>query len=164
MQNTYSVLLSNTSKKSVDFYKSSQGIENENVFSPKELMDIKADEMIKGFRNMIKYSNLELRDYFTVQEAFFIVASRNEAIYDSKFSPKSSLYINAYDSIKYDSFDVHYDVDPKIILDKLEKLTEFQAFCVIQMSLNYFLDFDLCFDLDYKGLRRRFLISEVKVE
>jgi len=159
MKNKYSVLLSSDSKKSVDFYKSCQGIENENVFSPKEIMDMKADEMIKGFRNMIKYSNLELRDYFTVQEAFFIVASRNESIYPSIISPKSSLYSNAYDSIEYDSYDVYYDIDAKIILEKIKRLTEFQAFCVIQMSLNYFLDFDLCFDVEHKGLKKRFLIS-----
>lgn len=87
---------------------------------------------------LFKYTKRELINYFTVEEATLIIASLNGTLYEiSMINPKIVLIGNVEDSIDLDGFDSLYQVDKKMLLDKLSKLSEFQSYMVLNMSFEF---------------------------
>ncbi|WP_279146694.1 MULTISPECIES: hypothetical protein [Clostridium] len=87
---------------------------------------------------LIKYTQKELINYFTVEEAVLITAALNGTLYDvSTINPKIVLIGNVKDSILLDGYDTFYKVDKDTILKKLQALSEFQCYVVIQMAFEF---------------------------
>lgn len=62
----------------------------------------------------------------------------NGTLYSVRYiPPKTMLKGNIEDSIVLEQYDVLYKVDSKKLIEKIDKLTEFQAYVVIHMALEY---------------------------
>jgi hypothetical protein len=86
--------------------------------------------------NMVRYTKLELKDYFTVDEAILICKALNGFSLDREMSIKRKVYIEIEDYFKYTPF--REDVSAEELLRKISNLTEFQCFVVVVMVNDFF--------------------------
>ncbi|HOL22469.1 MAG TPA: hypothetical protein PLQ41_06415 [bacterium] len=123
----------------------SKGIENFRKrydFKPTVEDEIKIRELfaaaeIAGITaNMLRYTKLELKDYFTVDEAILICKALNGFSLDREISIKTKIYIEIEDYFKYTPF--REDVCAEELLRKISNLTEFQCFVVAVMVNDFF--------------------------
>ena len=85
--------------------------------------------------NMVRYTKLELKDYFTVDEAILICKALNGFSLDREMSIKTKVYVEIEDYFKYTPF---REVCAKELLRKISNLTEFQCFVVVIMVRDFF--------------------------
>lgn len=88
---------------------------------------------------LIKYTQRELLGYFTYNEAVLMINAFNGTLYDlnSLIPPKTLLFGEIEDSINYDFTDSLYNVDKTTLLNKINKLTEFQCYVVISKCFEF---------------------------
>jgi hypothetical protein len=79
----------------------------------------------------------ELTGLLTLDEARFIASIFNSTVYSNHIPAKAYLTNMVLDAIELGSYDTIYNVDKKAILDKLENLTEFQAYIIITMAYSF---------------------------
>lgn len=111
--------------------------------------------------DMLAHTKTKLVNYFTIEEAKLICSITNGYLYQSNLAPKMCVIGNTEDGIKYENLDIEYNVDKKIILDKLHRLTEFESFTVLTMGFEFWGTPDDRYE-DFIGtIKRIFQITEV---
>lgn len=130
-------------------------------FSPSTI-GYKVSDMIVMMDHMIKYTKSELINYFTRDEARLLASSFTSSLYSPKSGPKASLYLSVSGSIAFEPLIDSLDVDEDEIMGKIEKLTSFQAFCVMSMCFEYLnrLASEGCFDKNSAVLKEVFQIQD----
>lgn len=88
---------------------------------------------------LIKHTQYELLGYFTYNEAILMINAFNGTLYDlgTLIPPKTLLFSQIEDSINYDSTDSLYNVDKIDLLNKINRLTEFQCYVVINKCIDF---------------------------
>ena len=80
----------------------------------------------------------ELEGYFTEKETMFLVVIFNGLLYIiNDIWNKSLLEMQALDAIELHAYDIMYGIDKDELMDKIEQLTEFQAFVVTMLAVGY---------------------------
>lgn len=98
----------------------------------------KLSSMVTTLNSMIKYTKSELANYFTYDEALLIISAFNGTLYSpNTVNPKAVLIGNVQDSIVLENYDIIYNVDKTALLNKLDRLTQFQSYVVLQMAFDF---------------------------
>lgn len=97
-------------------------------------IDFKVEQMLKILNDCYDKTKNEIAGLFTIQEAWFLVATFNSYLYTSQLCDKDVLLANVEDAIIYEGLDQMFGIDKEQLLDKIDKLTEFQCFCVIRQA------------------------------
>ncbi|QSO48409.1 hypothetical protein [Alicyclobacillus mengziensis] len=99
--------------------------------------DLKVQQMVHMLSETYQFTKRELKNFFTVNEAQFIVGTFISTLYDPSFSAKELLIAHVEDGSHFDGLDEMFDVDVHAFINKLHRLTEFQAFTLIRMAYEY---------------------------
>lgn len=97
--------------------------------------------------NQYEAAKLELQGLFTTSELWIIVDSLNGIPYSSEQSAKFIVNEFVEDYIQHGIAEGLLDFDDTLLLNKLQRLTEFQAFSILKM-VSEFLETDLDEELD----------------
>jgi len=100
--------------------------------------------------NQYEATKLELQGHFTDNEVWIIVNSLNGMPYSLEQSAKFIVNEFAEDYIRYGIAEGFLDFEEFLLLNKLQKLTEFQAYTILKM-VSEFLEFDLDEEIDHKS-------------
>ena len=92
-----------------------------------------ASYLLSYLPTQVKLTKDELKNYFTKEEALMLISLFNGTYLSNFSSAKEKLISEVRAAIYYESVDDVYNVDDEKLIDKLEKLTEFQAFTVLSM-------------------------------
>jgi len=100
--------------------------------------------------NQYEATKLELQGHFTDNEVWIIVNSLNGMPYSLEQSAKFIVNEFAEDYIRYGIAEGFLDFEEFLLLNKLQKLTEFQAYTILKM-VSEFLEFDLDEEIDHES-------------
>jgi len=92
-----------------------------------------ASYLLSYLPTQVKLTKDELKNYFTKEEALMLISLFNGTYLSNFSSAKEKLISEVRAAIYYESVNDVYNVDGEKLIDKLEKLTEFQAFTVLSM-------------------------------
>ena len=92
-----------------------------------------ASYLLSYLPTQVKLTKDELKNYFAKEEALMLISLFNGTYLSNFSSAKEKLISEVRAAIYYESVDDVYNVDDEKLIDKLEKLTEFQAFTVLSM-------------------------------
>lgn len=112
-----------------------------------EGLDFSEKQMLFFLGNQYEAAKLELQGLFTTNEAWVLVHSLNGVPYSPELSAKFILNEFIEDYIRHGYIEEYLDTECSPLLNKLEKLTEFQAYSILKM-VSKFLEIDLDEDLD----------------
>ena len=115
------------------------------------------------FSILERYTKKELRNYFSLPEVFLIATALKGTLYDvTTISPKIVLLSKITDLMDLDNFHLKYNVNKEVLTNKLQKLSEFQCYIVIKMSLDFWSTCGDYNDSEYinANLMKFFLITE----
>lgn len=94
-----------------------------------------ASEMIVTLSNLVKTTmDNELRGYFTEKEAMSLCDAMRGVMISSYYSVKDQILNNVLDAIEYENYDSKWKVDGRALYEKLDKLSEFQTYCITCMT------------------------------
>lgn len=99
--------------------------------------DLKVQQMVHMLNETYQFTKRELKNFFTVNEARLIAGTFINTMYDPSFSAKEFLIAHIEDGSHFDGIDEMFDVDVHAFINKLHRLTEFQAFTVTRMAYEY---------------------------
>lgn len=118
-------------------------------------------ELVKVSSSMIKYTRIEMMNYFSVAEACLIVDVLNGTLYSGDGNPKAILYGNVEDGILLEDVDQKWGVDKDKLLEKINNLTEYQCYVVIANAFEFWDSAIETVEDDFKErLSRIFLIQK----
>jgi hypothetical protein len=92
-----------------------------------------ASYLLSYLPTQVKLTKDELKNYFTEDEALMLSSLFTDTYLTNFSSAKEKLISEVRAAIYYESVDNVYNVDGEKLINKLEKLTEFQAFTVLTM-------------------------------
>lgn len=93
----------------------------------------KIEEIIHATYCMYKCTKMELSGMFTTNECCVFVDITNGFWYTPDMHPMQSLYVNVRDSEFNDNTCSKWKVNVENLLNKIEKLTAYQAHCIFLM-------------------------------
>lgn len=144
-----------------ELFKNGEEIIMQNVAKSKEIGSLESYKVVRlveeiehnekrkllFINEQYKAAKLELKGLFTTQEAWMIVIKLNTVQISSEQeqSEKSILIKNIQEEIHNSSDGKLYDINGNLLLSKLNRLSEFQAYTVLRMTsefLNKYLDVD----------------------
>lgn len=97
----------------------------------------KAKQMVYMLNAVYQGTKKELIGLFDLNESRLIVNAFNGHLYSPELPNKTVLLANVEDDIQLNLADEVFGVDSDKLLEKLNQLTEFQAFTVIRMAYEY---------------------------
>lgn len=97
----------------------------------------KVNEIISTFNNMIKYTKMEIKSAFNEQECLLLIEAISRKNYTPDISPKTFLIMNVKNELLFEKLDSKYQINSDELLDKLNSLTEFQLYVVLNMIYEY---------------------------
>ena len=106
-------------------------IDKEEVLTQEEMTI--ASYLLSYLPTQVKLTKDELKNYFTEDEALMLSSLFTDTYLTNFSSAKEKLISEVRAAIYYESVDNVYNVDGEKLINKLEKLTEFQAFTVLTM-------------------------------
>ncbi|MBY6270211.1 MULTISPECIES: hypothetical protein [Parageobacillus] len=124
----------NVTEINIRFFEGEPEWEALKTFPIKDDLENKAKQMMFILAEVYDTTKEELKDYFNENEVVLITNAFNGQLYLPELPAKAVLIGSVEDEIFYNSGDKRYDVDGDTLLDKLNKLTEFQALTVIMMA------------------------------
>lgn len=101
-----------------------------------EKFNPKINRIIKTLANMYTKTKIELKNYFLEREAELIAEITENDRVSSSISSKTFL-IEKINEIALLNNRLPFNVDKDVILTKIDNLTEFQAYTVLNMSYEY---------------------------
>lgn len=100
----------------------------------------KVNEIIFTFNNMLKYTKKELINKFNEQECQLLCEAIVGNIYTPSVSAKKFILSKVNDAILFQKLNYKYQISAKELMEKIEILTEFQAYVVLNMIFEYLSD------------------------
>jgi hypothetical protein len=92
----------------------------------------KIEEIVEASRALIELTKRELKGFFTTEEACLMVDVNNSHLYVPNY-PKSALHLCVHDGNLYEELGEKWSVDIQVLLDKINKLSNYQCHCVFLM-------------------------------
>jgi hypothetical protein len=92
-----------------------------------------ASYLLSYLPTQVKLTKDELKNYFTKEEALMLISLFNSTYLSNFSSAKEKLISEVRAAIYYEPINDVYNIDGEKLINKLEKLTEFQAFTVLSM-------------------------------
>jgi len=102
-------------------------------------LEYKVSEMVNSLHSTSIQTRLELKNYFTVNEAAVLCDIHNGYINPSYEISKQLLILNFIDACELEHIDEKWNIDKYVLINKLEKLTTFQVY-VVKLLINMFWD------------------------
>jgi hypothetical protein len=106
-------------------------IEKDEALTQEELTI--ASYLLSYLATQINLTKNELKNYFTKEEALMLISLFTNTYLNNFSSGKEKLISNIRAAIYYESIDGIFNIDGEKLINKLENLTEFQAFTVLSM-------------------------------
>ena len=97
----------------------------------------KINEIVFTFSNMLQYTKKELVNKFDEQECQFLCEAIEKTVYTPSVSAKNFLLSKIKDSILFEKLNCKYQLSSDKLISKLESLTEFQAYTILNMVFEY---------------------------
>lgn len=97
-------------------------------------IEFKIEKMLEMLNDCYKKTKDEIAGLFTMEECWFLIATFSGNLYGSRLNDKAVLLANVEDAMIYEDLDKICAIDGEKVLAKIEKLTEFQSFCVIRQA------------------------------
>lgn len=97
----------------------------------------KINEIISTFSSMIKYTKIEIKNKFNEQECLLLIETISRKNYTPDISPKTFIMMNVKNELLFEQLDSKYQISSDELLDKLDSLTEFQSYAVLNMIYEY---------------------------
>lgn len=94
-------------------------------------------EMSANLLAIYKRSKEEVKGLLTKEEAYLICDALNSTLYSEEIPVKTHILLNVTDGIYYEDLDKKWNVDAKILINKLNGISEMQAY-VIMVLVNEF--------------------------
>lgn len=97
----------------------------------------KLNEAILTTSSMIKYTKREICRCFSKNELFVIIHSLEGAMYTPNISPKTFLIGVVEEGMCFKKLDIKFNVSKDEFLNKLNQLSIYQAYTMINMAFEY---------------------------
>lgn len=88
-------------------------------------------QQIVMFDDLLKRTRKSLKNIFTSEELYLLFETFNCVGYHTNISAKKVILWLIQDAIEFEHMHIRWNVDSDILVYKIEKLTEFEAFTVI---------------------------------
>lgn len=104
--------------------------------------NFKANTMINNFATLREFTVKELANYFTLGEAKLLICAFHGYNHPNTFPPVSLLVsrISEADSFSFYDLSTTYGVKIETLLEKVAKLTQFQAYVVMTLAFEILLN------------------------
>lgn len=133
-------------------------VKNMNFGGMYQLIEDKVEHLIQIFNQSLDYTKQELENYFTVKEAQFIIMAFTSNSFNQGIPAKYQLKSSVLGEYHYGYLpEGTGDEDVQELLEKIDKLSEIQAFAVIHMTYEFFRKYKF-FEED--GLKKTFMITK----
>ncbi|AFK86095.1 hypothetical protein V6B95_13200 [Thermoanaerobacterium saccharolyticum] len=106
-------------------------IEKDEALTQEELTI--ASYLLSYLPTQVNLTKNELKNYFTKEEVLVLISLFTSTYLCNFSSAKEKLISNVRAAIYYESIDGIFNIDGEKLINKLENLTEFQAFTVLSM-------------------------------
>lgn len=104
-----------------------ENVENYYNYTIAEPFGFKVEVMLDAIYKLTNYSLIEIKNYFTLEEAAALCDVGRGAIYHLETSPRATLYLDFRNVCEYELYE-KWRIDKDKVLDKIYNLTEFQAY------------------------------------
>lgn len=101
------------------------------VHNPEKLSEherYNISQFCEGSKIVYQITKNEIEDLFSLKEILLLMDSLNGVLYSFTISPKEHITYNVLDAIKYEDLDKKWEVNKEVLINKLNNLTEMQAF------------------------------------
>jgi len=116
-------------------------------------------EIVNIATGMLKEARKEIRNYFSVEEASLITESSKSMLFSGTGSPREFLGNVVANDMLFKETHKKWNVEIDTVLDKINKLTEYQAYAVIASGWEYWNKVASANDMSL-AVRRSFLIDD----
>lgn len=130
----------------------------ESVGIDKDLITYKVEHIIDMFSRNLEDAKDELRGYFTESEALEVVSCFTSTIYGIDISCKTQLISAIEGHFYYDVPVACLEEDRKNLVEKIKRLSSFQAYIVMYMAKEY-LNLAILIDEGNSKLKEVFMVS-----
>lgn len=106
------------------------------VHNPEKLSEderYNISQFCEGSKVVYQITKNEIKGLFSFKEILLLSDSLNGALYNFMVPPKTHIIYNVLDAIKWEDLDNKWEVNRKVLINKLNNLTEMQAFTLIIM-------------------------------
>ena len=99
--------------------------------------DLKLQQIIRVLNKVYQSTKLELKNYFTLEEAWLICAVFANYMYTPIVTEKEFMYYNLKDFFRFELHPSEFNVDENTLFEKILNLTEFQVLTVMRMAFEF---------------------------